>query len=220
MEIFIVITQSLFAIAIAGFGLWFPSYIKKKAENAAQKQDLKDLTQIVKEVEQKFTTETEKLKAQLSLINQLQANFYKDEKEALLNLHVALLDCFLVLVDFSMSHSSIEQIMDIGDKRNKTYSNVLTSIMKLGIFSDTALNIEASQLRDHMATFNDRLFVLANNYISAIQEDQPHNSFEQQMHSIFLAHKGETEVFVRDISPKLDIFTGNIREYLKQQSKI
>lgn len=220
MEIFLIITQLLFALAIAYFSYWFPSYIKKKAENAAQKEDLKDLTKIVKEVEQKFTAETEQLKAQLSLINQLQANLYNDEKEALINVYSSLLEMLYLLLDLKMSHSGQEQIIEIGDKRNLGYTKIVTSIMRLNLFSMSPLNTEATILRDEMHNLNQELFKISGEYIANHQEHQPENMWEMFNDDISRKHTRYVTEFAKAIIPKLDTFSHNIREHLKEQYKM
>ncbi len=64
---------ALLLAAIVVYGVWLwkqiqsapAKYFEKKAENFAQKQDLKELTEIVKEVESRFTERIEKYKAEL-----------------------------------------------------------------------------------------------------------------------------------------------------------
>ena len=61
----------LLVLVLAGAGAFLGSYLKKKAENAATKEDLEEITQKVEDIRAQYTAQLESHKASLQLSNQL-----------------------------------------------------------------------------------------------------------------------------------------------------
>ena len=61
----------LLIFVISGAGAFLGAYLKKKGENVATKQDLKQMTDIVENIRSKYTEQIESHKSSLQLSNQL-----------------------------------------------------------------------------------------------------------------------------------------------------
>lgn len=61
------------------------SYENEKGKNLATKEDIVKITNIIKETETKFITQTEKLKSQLSLLTNIKSEIYSTERNAIIN---------------------------------------------------------------------------------------------------------------------------------------
>lgn len=69
------------------FKNYFPSYFNKKGENSATKEDIGEITQIVKKVENNFTKELDKYRAEIDVNKSIRISYYDEEKKALIQFH-------------------------------------------------------------------------------------------------------------------------------------
>ena len=82
-ELFIFLGVPLIVSMLKYFDFGLKSYINKKFENIATKQDAKDLTVIVEGVKKSFQDDTEKLKSELSILISKHNLIFSEEKEAI-----------------------------------------------------------------------------------------------------------------------------------------
>ena len=59
-----------------------PSYFNEKGKNLATQEDISKITQLVEETKYQFTTQTELLKANLQINNNLQLNLKTEEAKS------------------------------------------------------------------------------------------------------------------------------------------
>lgn len=77
--------QLIFLVIISGIAQYIIAYFKEKGKNLATKYDIGEITNEIKNVESKFTNQTEILKSQLSLLNNVKSEIYSTEKNAIIN---------------------------------------------------------------------------------------------------------------------------------------
>lgn len=78
-ELILIILQ-LFTGVLAGYLI---HYVRQKAKNQAQLEDIKELTESVQEVKQRFTKETDYLRAELQVLTSKKSLIFTEEKEAI-----------------------------------------------------------------------------------------------------------------------------------------
>lgn len=77
--------QFILLVILSGIVQFIIAYYKEKGKNLAQKEDLKAITNIIKETETKFINRTEQLKSQLSLLANVKSEIYSTERNAIIN---------------------------------------------------------------------------------------------------------------------------------------
>ena len=80
----------LLQIIITFLGAFLFKYIKQKADNQADKEDLKKLTTIVEEVKKKNNEEVELLKTNLDIISNREKEIFNEEKLAIIDFFTQL----------------------------------------------------------------------------------------------------------------------------------
>ncbi|MDZ7693610.1 MAG: hypothetical protein U5K69_21240 [Balneolaceae bacterium] len=134
---------------IIGIALLFlSSYIKKKANNLADKSDLEELTEIVESVKKKYSDETELLKAELEVLTSKKTEIFNEEKEALLNFYFELNKWIWTKLNIQLAdynHLKVDelskQIIEIHD----TYNNVNVLFAKFRVLTQNEILIDKGQ---------------------------------------------------------------------------
>lgn len=160
---------------------WLPSYISEKAKNTAQAEDIGRLTELVKEVETKFETKTEILKAQLDMTTQMRIGMHNEVKAALIKIHSSLYEYFNLLSDHTLENIDDYDNVEINKYLSKIISggtNLLTQRAYISIFVDDEDVIEEARkilqhlfdnLRPHTITW---LRELKKNNIEAVNHPE------------------------------------------------
>ncbi len=94
-----VLTQVMLAVLVlivVVVGLFLRSYVKKKAENLATKEDIADITRRVEAIRSEYAREHEKLRMQLQISGIQQSALLREQRKALYDFHA---DCIELLGD-------------------------------------------------------------------------------------------------------------------------
>jgi hypothetical protein len=86
MEVTIIILQVL----VGALGAYILFYAQQKGKNLADKQDLRNITQIVEEIKKNNTAEIELLKNNLDFISSRKLEVFSEEKEALVGFYAQI----------------------------------------------------------------------------------------------------------------------------------
>jgi len=129
----------LLQIIIAALWLYLVNYVKKKANNQADKEDLKKLTEIVEEVKRKNSEEMEFLKANLDIISSKEKEIFNEEKLAVIEFYTQLHKWIwsslnIYLNDFN--YFNYENIDGKIEEIRNSYQNVQISFGKVQLFVD------------------------------------------------------------------------------------
>ena len=100
----IIITLLVLNLIGTGLAIITKSYLGKKAENLATKQDIGKITHEVEKVKNEFIKDHEILKTNLSIFISSQLESYKEERNALLLFYEAYLNWRERALDISKSH--------------------------------------------------------------------------------------------------------------------
>jgi len=127
-----------------------PAYLKKKGENLAQKQDIEELTDIVKKVEQKFNKQNEMLKYEFDVIKQLKIGLLAEERSCIIELHSTIYNYHRMLYDVTLSNVDFADNISISNYKTSvdTYWHTLTAIhLKSDLFIENKkLRIQISEM--------------------------------------------------------------------------
>jgi hypothetical protein len=96
------VIEVIITFIIAGLGAFLGSYLKKKGENLATQEDLKNMTEKVEEIKTKFTTQIEELKSDLFLKTDTKSKYLTEKREAYLNLYSKLIYWYKLCIEFSL----------------------------------------------------------------------------------------------------------------------
>jgi len=187
MDELIIYTSVASLVSFVG-GLIFKSYFTEKGKNLATKQDIAEITQKIEdvkytfttgteklkanltlsnnlkieEVKTIFTTETEKLKASLLLSNNIQFGLFNEERNAIVDFNEKFFSWLHILQDSSLNGSDIWNY----DELTKYKQYLLITRNSLDISNiKTSLFIKDETIRDSISElFNYSLPLLHLNY--------------------------------------------------------
>lgn len=220
------IIQFLIPLAGAAIGAWFSTYVKKKAENKAIREDLEELTEIAKRTEKKFTDETEKLKAQLSLFNQLEFDLKSEERKALIEFHKKVWVHFSYLTDTNMGivnfekEKSFEKSSEFCHKQSVELENTFR-LCELFILPEnkeilTLIRAIISDFIKHELQFIAHINLHEKNLIK--NEKDNYELFYAESDKIIEKYSVFCGRLMQNTQPKLERLTDLLREYLRKQS--
>jgi hypothetical protein len=84
----VIIFQSLIVIILASI-VWRQSYLTRKGQNQADKEDIAELTRLVESVKNKFTQENATLQADLEMLKDRKGKTYTQSQQAIINFYTA-----------------------------------------------------------------------------------------------------------------------------------
>jgi hypothetical protein len=116
-----------------------PGYFKRKGKNLATKEDISEITELVETVKHSFTEETEKLKANLKLLTNVQVGLASEERNAIINVNESFFSWFNALTDSGLDIEDDYNNLSVDKatiKRNNLYRNFCNSETRLGLFVD------------------------------------------------------------------------------------
>lgn len=116
------------------------AYSKEKGKNLAQKEDLVEITNKIKETEMKFTDQTENLKSQLALLANVKSEIYSIERDAIIGFNEKLYQW----ISHILQHQKVECNNDIDlyiNKMDDLYDKEQTSEALLELFIDDEIII-------------------------------------------------------------------------------
>jgi hypothetical protein len=114
-----------------------PSYFNEKGKNLATKDDIEKITQLVESVKYAFAKETEKLKANLSLLTNVQVGLVSEERNAIIEYNQKYFSWMHMLIDTSLNNANDtnnDELEAYKRKIGEAYSEFLNSETKLNLF--------------------------------------------------------------------------------------
>lgn len=218
--------DSITTAAITIVGWYVLKYIEKKGENLAQKEDIQDLTRLVKEVEHSFNKREENYRNELDLNKQLHIGLHQEARNAVIELHNAIYEYYHFITDLSLNNTDL---MDNNGlrmheaKQRSLYNSLFIAKSKVILFVDDNDKIEsmASNIINDIAenlsihymeyNFNIQKLNLSTNNDSTTEFDE---YFEKRK---ILQNEFVQKLFVsiNMILPELKKFSSELRNYLK-----
>ena len=114
-----------------------PSYFSEKGKNLATKEDISEVTKLVESAKHTFTVETERLKAQLVLLNSVTHSLVSEERNSIVDFNEKYFKWLNLLMDTSMNNSDDSQAQELHDYRrllSKTYQELINSEARFTLF--------------------------------------------------------------------------------------
>ena len=123
-----------------------PNYFNEKGRNLATKEDISEITSLVEEVKHSFTTETEKLKANLLLLTNVYAGIVSEERNAIIDYNEKFFLWLNLVSDISLGHTNKNNNAELDEFEkhiHDVYYNVLNSETKFKLFvnNDDLINL-------------------------------------------------------------------------------
>jgi hypothetical protein len=118
-----------------------PSYFQEKGKNLATKDDIAKITQLVESVKHTFTVETEKLKANLSLLTNVHSGLVSEERNAIIDFNEKYFLWLNIITDTSNNNLDDTKNSELEDHRRllgKLYQDLLNSEARFSLFVDNA----------------------------------------------------------------------------------
>lgn len=147
-----------------------PGYFDQKGKNIATKEDISEITELVEAAKQTFTAETEKLKATLLVVSNIQVGIISEERNVIVDMNEKYFKWVNNLMDTSLNNIDIynNHELDIHyQKVNEYYSDLLSSEAKFTLFIENKPLLESlNKLR--MESLN-KLAPLILTYISSLK---------------------------------------------------
>ena len=212
----------------AAIGVWLSSYVKKKGENKALKEDLEELTRLVKRTEKKFTDDTEELKAKLNLANQLEFNLRNEARISLINIYKKINAHYNLLSHNEMMIEDFDNWKEFDraiTNCEKSYDELedLMSLVELFVPNDEVGDELKSKIGDILMTFieqrkifNDFARKFENNIVSHGSDSLLYFSTQEEISNDYdaaLRHFGNL------IDGQMYTLTNELRSYLQSQSE-
>lgn len=123
-----------------------PSYFQEKGKNLATRDDISKITELVESVKYTFAIETEKLKANLSLLNNIHSGLVSEERNAIIDFNEKYFRWLNTLLDLShnsLDDSNSKELEDQKRVLGNLYQDLLNSEARFTLF------VENEELVDH-----------------------------------------------------------------------
>lgn len=155
--------------------IFIPEYVKKKAENLAQSEDIENLTLLVKEVEFKFEERSQNLRARLDLLNQFQIDLHNEERNSIIQLHNIVYKYYTFLTDISLGgvdQTDENSLRKAVEERNILSNSLFTHYSNALLFLDEGIKNEISNLTGKISQIFTRFSNTEHsNYIYELSQD-------------------------------------------------
>jgi hypothetical protein len=132
-----------------------PGYFNEKGKNLATKQDVTEITQLVETVKHSFVNETEKLKANLSIISSFQIGLFTEERNSIIDYNEKYFQWLHLLTDTSLGN--------VDDNDNillETHSNIIKQAYTNLLLSETRFNLFVGEQEIHKKAKDLQLLTL------------------------------------------------------------
>jgi len=160
----VIIFQSLIVIILASV-VWRQSYLTRKGQNQADKEDIADLTRLVESVKNKFIQENATIQADLEMFKDRKGKTYTQSQQAIINFYTAYNKWLIKILNTypymytEHTFSSIDEVQIVIDDLHND-SDVGLSIVDL-LVNDTKIASLGRQLNletTHMHVYIGRKF--------------------------------------------------------------
>ena len=204
----------LLEVIVGGLSAYLIYYARQKGKNQAEKEDLKDLTEIVETIKKKNTDDTEFLRASLQIINDREKLIFNEEKESIIlffsQLNTWIWDSLNIYVN-EYNHTNFndisQRLITMRDSYNKT--NVTFSKVRLIVDDNELINTGNDAIIKTLALHHFKESILkrlsTNLTLERVMVDQ-------------LVNK---EINVRNMDPTLlDFYTKQAQDREKEKKEI
>lgn len=162
-EIFFIIII-LLQLIIGLLTAYLTNYVNQKGKNWADKEDMKELTETVEEVKQKFQKDNEFLKAELNLLTNRKSQVFSEEKESIILFFTSLNEwlwskCNIPIFDYNSSNYNDLNEKIIALKNQHHQVNVLFSKVQLLVDNQKLIEVGYHAISE---TLNLHQFVIEN----------------------------------------------------------
>lgn len=201
-----------------------PAYLKKKGENLAQKQDIEELTTLLKKVEQEFVEKTEKLRTQLLLNKELIVSLHFEERKTIFEIHSTFYLLLQRLTDLSYNGKNFESNEEIKIYKNDV-NNILSEIValqsKIDLFNDDS-NLR-EQISKNLGLFLQCMVVFythLNNYQNlnnkySLKDSSEKSQYYAEANELELKFNKDVFNFIHTLTVPLLDLTVTLKNYLK-----
>lgn len=193
--------------------IFVPSFIKAKAENLAKKQDIEELTKLVKEVESKFDERLHEFKANVDLSAQMRLNLHDEERRSLIDLHLKVIQYYNYNVDVfsgvAIFFEDQDKIFDHLRYRRVLNEEVFIAFTRFVLITniDTDLHSSLEQLIDRLNQFGGEITWFAEQIV------QRKGNIEK-LHELMDSHVEKAKTLVAAAAPLLAEVTILMREHI------
>lgn len=114
-----------------------PSYFAEKGKNLATKEDISEVTELVESAKVVFTTETEKLKANLAFLTTVEVGLISEERNAIIDANVKYFRWLNLLVDPSLNSVNVnsnEELLKFRSLLGEYFNDFNNSQTKFNLF--------------------------------------------------------------------------------------
>lgn len=130
---------------------FFKSYFTEKGKNIATKEDISGVTRLVEEAKHSFTAETEKLKANLSILTNVQVGIVAEERNAIIYYNDKYFRWLNILLDTSLggiNDKNTSELEEYAKRISECYGQFLDSEIRFRLFvEDRQLLAAADDLK-------------------------------------------------------------------------
>lgn len=214
---------------LGAVGALLGSYFKRKGSNQADKEDSKELTNIIKEVEHNFNINLELVKSKLDNTNSILKELHNNEKDIILSVFKDIFLYYKFLTDVSFENINTENNDEID----------LTIALESNKFNDLYISYQILKVfipegnLDIIYRYNDcmELFIKFQikrlNYLQLLQSlnteykmntVHPNNDYYTKKSKITPLYNNSVDDFIKIASPLLNVFTEEVRKYVKSKS--
>jgi hypothetical protein len=124
-----------------------PSYFSEKGKNIATKEDVSEITDLVETVKHSFATETEKLKANLLVLSNIQVGLVAEERNAIIDYNEKYFKWLNILIDLGLGDGDHDDNDDLSKHQQalgEYYKVFLNSETKFKLFVENQEIIDFS----------------------------------------------------------------------------
>ena len=122
-----------------------PSYFNEKGKNLATKEDVSEITKLVEGVKHSFTTETEKLRANLSILTNVKIGLFSEERNAIIDINEKYFKWLNILLDTSFGEIDAYNNLEIEKYQQlirNSYIDFLNSETRFNLFVENQPLVE------------------------------------------------------------------------------
>lgn len=225
----LVLTLLVVILFVAKF--YLPSYFKEKGKNYAKIQDIEKLTEAVKNIEHKYDIQSQSIKAQLDLSNQISLGIHNEDRTYIIEFHKAIYEYHTFLIDYthgSLNYDSNDDIFKYISLRSSLYDKFLTSKMTSYLFISEGsyldaikkivreISVDYAKIAKEMVDFLINLQKMNSNFKN--QSATEAKAFYSARSEMFDQYNKKVTDFDDEVRPKLENFSNAIKNYITQMA--
>jgi len=211
----------LLVLLISAIGAFSGSYLKKKAENVATKEDIEEITDSIEKVKNLYASQFEKMKSEIDSASTKRMEYFQKQKNC-------LLEFYDLAVEFMFEKMAVnfgDFPMDNGESLSKyqqEFQELITNLMKkyqrIVVYIENSSNLRISAERILNCSLKARQVVkkkFGKILFSHIEMSQSYASCEKQRieSSVKEVHETNSDYW-KDMKPIITDLQDSIRDFL------